>query len=216
MRCLINKRKECIIYYNQDNLPLGKTNMSRKKIKEKQVEKASEKNTELEEEKEEFSLEQIEKLKSALEEKTKEAAQYRENWLRSMADLDNYCKRMEKERSEYFKFSNERMIKELLPVLDNFQKAIEHGRSSSNRENLLNGIELTLKMFQQCLEKFGLKPIKTIGESFDPNFHEAVRIEETKENEKDNIVVEEYQKGYLLNERLLRPALVVVNKAKVK
>ncbi|MCD6319608.1 MAG: nucleotide exchange factor GrpE [Candidatus Desulfofervidaceae bacterium] len=161
------------------------------------------------------NTENVEELKSQLEAKSKEAHEYYENWLRAMAELDNLRKRTEKERSEYFKFANEQLIKELLPVIDNLERAVEHAQVSKDTKNLLEGINLTLKMLHSCLEKFGVKPVNAVGEKFNPHFHEAVQVEE-KDEVTDEIVIKEYQKGYLLHERLLRPALVVVAKPKQK
>jgi len=157
----------------------------------------------------------IEELKSQLEAKTKEASQYYENWLRAMAELDNLRKRTEKERSEYFKFANEQLIKELLPIVDNLERAVEHAQDTEDTRSLLEGVNLTLKMLHSCLEKFGVKPVNAVGEKFNPHFHEVVQVEESEEVT-DEVVIKEYQKGYLLHERLLRPALVVVAKPKGK
>jgi len=169
----------------------------------------------IEEKEAEISPEEIEKLKAELDKKTKEAQEYYEKWLRTMAELDNLRKRTEKQQSEYLKFANEQLLKELLPVVDNLERAVNHAHSSNNNmKSLLEGVELTLKMLHQCLEKFGVKPIKTVGEKFDPYIHEAVKIEERKDEE--DMVVEEHQKGYLLHDRLLRPALVTVAKIKTQ
>lgn len=161
------------------------------------------------------ATENVEELKSQLEAKTKEAQEYYENWLRAMAELDNLRKRTEKERSEYFKFANEQLIKELLPVLDNLERATRHAQESEETKGLLEGVNLTLKMLNACLEKFGVKSVNAVGEKFNPHFHEAVQVEE-RDDITDEVVVREYQKGYLLHERLLRPALVVVAKPKSK
>ncbi|HDD43677.1 MAG TPA: nucleotide exchange factor GrpE [Candidatus Desulfofervidus auxilii] len=163
----------------------------------------------------EQKVEEIDKIKKELEDKTKEAAKYREEWLRALAELDNFRKRAEKERSDYFKFANEQLIKEILPILDNLERAINHGQSSNDLKGLLEGVKLTLKMLNQCLEKFGVKPIEAKGQKFDPNFHEVIRVEE-KEDVEEGSIIEVYQKGYLLHDRLLRPALVVVAKGKTQ
>lgn len=155
--------------------------------------------------------EDIEALKSQLEEKSKEAEKNYDLWLRAMAELENYRKQVEKEQKIYAKFANETLIKELLPILDNLERAIAHVKSSTGLDKLSEGVELTLKLFQDRLKKFGVKPIETIGKKFDPHIHEAVEVKEDSEQEEDTIV-EEYQKGYLLHDRLLRPALVVVAK----
>jgi len=166
-----------------------------------------------EEKKEQPHTESIEEIKAELEAKTKEVEKYREEWLRALAELDNLRKRTEKERSNYFKFANEQLIKEILPILDNLERAVNHGQSSKDIKGLLEGVELTLKMLKQLLEKFGVKPIIPEGQKFDPNFHEAVRVEE-REGVEEGSILEVYQKGYLLHDRLLRPALVSVAKGK--
>ncbi len=155
--------------------------------------------------------EDIEVLKSQLEEKSKEAEKNYDLWLRAMAELENYRKQVKKEQEVYIKFANEALIKELLPILDSLERAITHINPSAGLDKLSEGIELTLKLFQDCLKKFGMKPIETIGKKFDPRVHEAVEVRKDSEQEEDTIV-EEYQKGYLLHDRLLRPALVVVAK----
>jgi len=156
---------------------------------------------------------ELQETKAQLEEKTKEAQEHYENWLRAMAELDNMRKRVEKERSDYFKFANEQLIKNLLPVLDNLERAVLHAEESKDIKALLEGVKLTLKMMRECLEKFGVKPVKAVGEKFNPHFHEVVQVEE-KEDVEEETIIKEYQKGYLFHDRLLRPSLVVVAKPK--
>ncbi len=155
----------------------------------------------------------IKELEQKLEEKTKEAQEYYEKWLRAMAELDNLRKRVEKERSDYFKFANEQLVKNLLPVIDNLERALTHAEEKTEINALLEGVKLTLKMMHGCLEKFGVKPVKAEGEKFNPHFHEAVQVEE-KDDITEEIVIKELQKGYMLHDRLLRPSLVVVGKPK--
>ena len=112
------------------------------------------------------------------------------------------------------KFGNEALLRAVLPVLDNLERAIEHGKSSREAAPLLAGVEITLKQFLNTLEQFGVKPIPAVGEIFDPEKHEAVSQMES-EFESDR-VISEIQKGYLFHERLLRPAKVIVSKAKAR
>jgi molecular chaperone GrpE len=132
-----------------------------------------------------------------------------ERYLRLAAEFENYKKRAQRDQDEYRKYSNERLLKELLPVIDNLQRALQHGRSSSNKEGVLEGIELTSKKALEILSRFGVKPIPSVGLPFDPAVHEAVAKVNGK-GHKPNSIVEEFEKGYYLHDRVLRPAMVTV------
>jgi len=132
-------------------------------------------------------------------------------YLRAMADIENLKRRFRKEKEDLGRFANESIIRELLPVLDNLQNAISFAQRANASASMLEGISLTLKMLIEVLKKSGVKEIKAVEEEFDPNFHQAVMHEETEEK-KAGIVIKELQKGYLLNERLIRPSMVVVGK----
>jgi len=132
-------------------------------------------------------------------------------YLRAMADIENLKRRFRKEKDDLGRFANESIIRELLPVLDNLQNAISFAQRANASASMLEGISLTLKMLIEVLKKSGVKEIKAVEEAFDPNFHQAVMHEETEEK-KAGIVIKELQKGYLLNERLIRPSMVVVGK----
>jgi molecular chaperone GrpE len=133
-----------------------------------------------------------------------------DRYLRAEADLENAKKRFSKEKTDLTKFSNESLIKNLIPVLDNLEKAIAHASEDCSLTTLVEGVELTLKGFKDALERQGLGEVNAVGEPFDPNFHEAARQQESSEVP-PGTVIEEYQKGYLLNDRLIRPAMVVVS-----
>lgn len=143
-------------------------------------------------------------------------AEAQKNWdlyLRERADLENFRKRAQRDKEELGKFANEGILRELVPAVDNLERAIEHARQDgAGGETLLKGVELTLAQLQKALEKFGVVAIKSLGEPFDPARHEAMGQVESAD-QPANTVVQEYQKGYLLNDRLLRPALVMVSKA---
>lgn len=143
-------------------------------------------------------------------------AEAQKNWdlyLRERADLENFRKRAQRDKEELGKFANEGILKELVPAVDSLERALEHARQDgAGGETLLKGVELTLAQFQKVLEKFGVVVIKSLGEPFDPARHEAMGQLESAD-QPANTVVQEYQKGYLLNDRLLRPALVMVAKA---
>lgn len=145
----------------------------------------------------------------------KKAEQEHENYLRLYADFENYKKRSAREIRDFRKFANESLIKELLPVVDNLERAIDSSNSTieESDKSIAQGVDMTLKEILKLLEKFQAKPVEALGKPFDPNFHEAIGQEESEEYE-DNIVVKEFQKGYLLHDRLIRPAMVIVSKHK--
>jgi molecular chaperone GrpE len=151
-------------------------------------------------------LEELENQLAAAREETRQA---QDRCLRERADLENLKKRSARERAETVKFANESLIRDLLPVLDNLERAVEHAQGGGNGQPLVEGVALVLKSLRDILEKHGVTPIVAKGEPFDPNHHEAMAQVESREHE-PNVVVEEHQRGYRLNERLLRPALVSV------
>jgi len=134
-----------------------------------------------------------------------------EKVLRLAAEFENTKKRLQRERELSLKYAEENILKELLPGIDNIERAMEQDQDSNSVESLLEGVELTRKGLLATLEKFGVNPIESIGEPFDPNIHEAVAMEETEAME-PNRVLKEFQKGYLYKDRLLRAAKVIVSK----
>ncbi|MBW1771712.1 MAG: nucleotide exchange factor GrpE [Deltaproteobacteria bacterium] len=150
-------------------------------------------------------------LKEELQEVLQTSEENYDLFLRSQADIENLKKRNAREKEEWIKYSNESLIKELLPVVDNLEKAMSHSQDENSIEALREGVELTLKGLIGTLAKVGLEEVEAKGESFDPNFHHAVS-ELEDENVEPGVVIEELQKGYRLRERLIRPALVVVSK----
>jgi molecular chaperone GrpE len=148
---------------------------------------------------------------SALEEVSRQAEEHYEKYLRACADLDNFRKRAERERIEYLKYANEALIKELLIVSDNLSRALEHAGTGANQAALREGVEMTLKGLTDVLVRFGVCEVEALGCVFDPKVHEAVSVQETDQAD-NNTVINVAQKGYLLHDRLLRPAMVVVNR----
>lgn len=143
----------------------------------------------------------------------KEAREYLEHLKRLKAEFENYKKRSLKDRKRIISLSNEELIREFLPVMDDLERALEEAKKEKSKEltSFLQGIEMIFGGLKSVLEKQGLKQIKAQGERFDPHFHEAVmRVELDKYP--DDFVVEEMRKGYKLNDRLLRPSAVKVNK----
>lgn len=132
-------------------------------------------------------------------------------YMRSLAEIENLKKRFQKDKSDLIKFSNESLIKQLLSVIDNLEKAISACEDENSLHAVKEGVALTLKGLLDSLEKAGLKQVEAEGKPFDPNFHAA--ISEQEDNTADpGTVLQELQKGYILNERLIRPAMVIVNK----
>ena len=147
-----------------------------------------------------------------LAETTKENEELKEKneqLLRHVADIENFKKRLEKERTDLRDFANESLLKDLVPVVDNLELALNHGREQESGSALLEGVENVLKGFLQVITKFGVTPIQALGEKFDPAFHNAV-LQQEDDSVEDQTVIQELQKGYLLKNRLLRPAMVVV------
>lgn len=162
---------------------------------------------------EEATLDPIEKLKQEISSANEQA---RKNWdlyLRERADLENARKRHQREREEAIRFANDRLLKEMIPVLDNLERAVDHAdQGNDDNQGLLEGVNMTINQFRKALEDFGVKGINAIGAAFDPNLHQAMGQVESGEHA-PNTVVSEFQKGYLLHDRLLRPSLVMVAKA---
>jgi molecular chaperone GrpE len=154
----------------------------------------------------------LEKLQEQLAEKTREAAENYDKWLRLLAEFDNFKKRMQKEKADLMKFSNESLLRNILPILDNLERAIDHGKEARENNSLLEGLEITLKQFLNTLERFGVKPLAARGEVFDPEKHEAVSQQES--DQEPNRVISEVERGYVYHDRLLRPARVIVSKEK--
>lgn len=153
----------------------------------------------------------IDELTAKLAEKEKEIQELHDQLLRTMADFENQKKRVHKEKENLMRYGNQRLALEILPVIDSFERAITQTNSTSNSHSVLEGIELILKQLFNALEKFGIRSFESIGQPFDPQKHEAMTHQETTEQAEDT-VISEFQKGYFLHDRLLRPALVAVAK----
>lgn len=134
-----------------------------------------------------------------------------DHYLRSQAEMENMKKRFRKDKQDLVKFGNEILTKQLLPVADNLEMALDHSKGENSLEALREGVDLTLKGLMNVLEKAGVERVEAVGATFDPSFHEAVSEQEDDRAE-PGTVLKELQKGYLLNQRLIRPAMVIVNK----
>jgi molecular chaperone GrpE len=145
-----------------------------------------------------------------LEELRREKDSLQDRLLRTAAEFDNYRKRVERERKELADYMKADVLTELLPIVDNFERALQ--APSSEDGSLRKGVELIHKQMVDFLRKRGVTPIEALGADFDPNFHQAV-IHETSPAHREGEVIEELQRGYMLGEKLLRPAMVKVAKA---
>jgi molecular chaperone GrpE len=147
-------------------------------------------------------------LEEQLAAKEKEA---RENWdrfLRERADLENYRKRVGREKEELLNYGNKSLLEEILPIIDNLERALAHA-SEDGLGAVVEGIRMTHAMLLTALKKFNVTPIEAVGTPFNSSFHQSMAQVPTDQHE-PNTVVEEYQKGYMLKERLLRPSMVTV------
>lgn len=155
--------------------------------------------------------EAIHEQERTLEERDKEISELKERLLYQQAEFENFKKLKVKEKQETLRFGNEMLIKEILPVIDNLERAIEHASKTGETKNIVEGVELTLSGLLKALEKFGVQRVEARNKKFDPNLHEAV-YEEERDDVEPGIVVGEFQKGYYMDGRLLRPAMVSVAK----
>ncbi len=160
--------------------------------------------------------EDLERLQAELEAKTRLAEDNYAKFLRAAADLENYKKRVEKEKARIIDFANEDLIIEILPVIDNLERALAHSEGEQNNlESLVKGVKLTIDQIYAVFKKSGLKEIMAVGEKFDPGLHHAISHEDDDEAE-PGTVVKEFQKGYLLKGKLIRPSMVMVAKEPVE
>lgn len=133
-----------------------------------------------------------------------------DRYLRLAAEFENYKKRAQKDQADYIKYANERILKDLLTVLDNLQRALQHAQQPGGTNGLVQGVELTCKQYIETLARFGVKEISSVGLPFDPVVHQAVAMVEAGAGQAPNTVVAEHEKGYYLYDRVLRPAMVTV------
>lgn len=153
----------------------------------------------------------VRELEAELEKKVKEVRQNFEQGMAIKNQFEAYKNRIMKEKAEAFNYGHEPLLKELLTVVDNFERALEHARKPENFPQLKEGVELILRQMLQLLEKFGVTPIQALNAVFDPRFHEAMSQVSSTEHP-DNTVVAEHSKGYMLKDRLLRPARVTISR----
>ena len=157
-------------------------------------------------------LEPIEVLEKVLQETKNDLDEQKDKFIRLQAETDNFRKRLSREKEEFSQYANERLFKELIPIFDNFERALED--PSNEIKNLKEGLDMILKQFSTFLEKEKVEPIKAIGEKFNPEFHEALTSQESNDHEEDTII-SQFVKGYTINNRVLRPSQVIIAKKPV-
>jgi Molecular chaperone GrpE (heat shock protein) len=140
----------------------------------------------------------------------RQVEEHQQRYLRAQADFDNFRRRTAKEREELAQYATMKLITQLLPVVDNFERAISAAKQNNDFEALSKGVEMVSRQFNQVLEQEGLKPMEAVGEPFNPEFHQAVMQEQSADHE-EGIVLEELQKGYMLKDKVIRPAMVKVS-----
>ena len=155
----------------------------------------------------------VAELEAELAAAREEARQAHDRWVRERADLDNQKKRTARERQDAVRYGNETLVRDLLPVIDNLERAIAAAGGGGNGKPLVEGVELVLKAFLDALQRHGVERVTAAGERFDPARHEAVAYVESAAHDAQQ-VIEEHQSGYRLNDRLLRPAMVTVSKGR--
>lgn len=157
-------------------------------------------------------VDDIAALQKALAEEQEKAENYLASWQRCQADLANYRKRAEQEKAEIIEFANSALVHNMLPVLDDFERAFASVSAECDDSNWTEGIRLIYNKLKSTLEAQGLTAIEAKGEPFDPRLHEAIMQQEGEEG----LVIEETQKGYKLKDRVIRPSLVIVGQGQVK
>ena len=156
-----------------------------------------------------IELDPIKALEKDLQKTKNELAEQKDSFVRLQAETDNFRKRLSREKDEFSQYANERLFKELIPIFDNLERALED--PSNDTKSLKEGLEMILKQFSAFLGKEKVEPIKAIGEKFDPMVHEVLTSEEANEHE-ENTIISEFVKGYTINNRVLRPSQVVISK----
>ncbi|AEV69322.1 nucleotide exchange factor GrpE [Acetivibrio clariflavus] len=176
---------------------------------ETDTETSAENTCESEQSSETSSCDELEKIKAELEEKTKKCEEYFERLQRTAAEFDNYKKRTAREKEALYLDATSDIVAAFLPVIDNIERALEAANNTANADSLKEGIELVYRQIQDVLKKLDVEVIQAVGNEFDPNLHNAVsHIDD--ENYGSNVVVEEFQKGYIYKDKVIRYSMVKV------
>ena len=151
-------------------------------------------------------------MEEKLESVEQESKESYDRFLRVSAEFENYKKRAAREMNDFRKFANESFVKAMLPVVDNLDRAIESSSDDDHsNSSVVEGVNMTLKEILKIFEQFGVKPFESLGKTFDPALHQAVMQEESDDHP-EKTILNELEKGYMMHDRLLRPAMVIVSK----
>jgi len=159
----------------------------------------------------EIEVDEITALKSELEKSQQESQKNYDFYLRSLAELENFKKRAARDKEEYNKFALLPLIQKLLPVIDDLERALGQFDNSKDLEGLSKGVEMITRSLQEIIKNEGVEPIEALGKAFDPQYHQPLIVEESDEHS-ENTIIEEFQTGYILHGRVIRPSLVKVSK----
>ncbi len=159
----------------------------------------------------ENEVDEITALKNELEKSQEESRKHYNLYLRAVAELENFKKRTARDREEYSKFALLPLIQKLLPVIDDLERALAEFSNSKDLEGLSKGVEMITRSLQEIIKNEGVEPIEALGKAFDPQYHQPLIVEESDEHS-ENTVIEEFQTGYILHGRVIRPSLVKVSK----
>lgn len=182
-------------------------NNEEKKVNEELDEEVKNETPDTEETKEDEVREELPEDAADAEANSEEDEAVNTKYLRLMADFQNFKRRVEKEKSDIYAYANEKLVSQLLDVIDNFERALLHEEAD---DSYVEGMKMIFKQLTGVLEKAGLEEINALGEDFDPNFHNAVMTEDNDDYDSGK-VTEVMQKGYLLNKKVIRPSMVKVN-----
>lgn len=160
----------------------------------------------------ETQIDEAPTLQEQLEAALADRDQYKEKWTRAMADLDNYRRRVQREMDDDRKYAALPLLKALLPAFDGLDRAVQAASQSKNAEDLITGIQLTMKQLESILNGFGAKSIAAVGQPFDPNLHEAIS-QMASADHPPMTVMHDVERGYTLHDRIVRPSKVIVAKA---
>lgn len=161
--------------------------------------------------KEEMEEDKQQDYKALYEDKMKEIEEVNNRFIRLQADFTNYKKRVEKEKENIYTYATEEIIKQLLPVIDNMERALDAVAENKEDDSFYNGVRMVYNQFLDILKKNGLEEIQALGKKFDPNLHHGVAQEESDEHDEDT-VIDVFQKGYKLKDRVIRPSMVKIAK----
>lgn len=204
------KNNDEILKDQNSNSELNQSNENQER--EKHSENVSEPESEINqtEEKGEKEVDEMEKLQNEINQLKEEVNKWKDKFLRKMAEFDNYKKRVEQDQIQLIKYANEKLIKDLLPIVDDFERTLSFSKEELKNNSVLQGVEMVYNKLMKLLSDYGLKKIEALNQPFDFNYHEAL-LQVPKDGIEPLTVIEEVEKGYLLNDKVIRHSKVIVS-----